>query len=189
MEIKQNTVKYCTHCGSQLRSGSKFCTQCGTAAKKDTKTETVQDTNEVAKTRKAAASGPLKITLGIIGLVLLFFVVKSFLNPSSPEDGSFSEFTALKNIEGVWHDPTGVLLGDKSAVIVMSKKRSAVVGSDANNKIAITLTPVSFNTYSGEVNLKGVDGYFDVSYYEDEAKLVFFSTLTKSSWYIKKLNK
>jgi hypothetical protein len=189
MEIKQVTVKYCTHCGEQLKSGSKFCTQCGTAAKEDQKTETVQEANDVAKTRKASSPGPLKITLGIIVLILILFVAKSLLNPSSPEDGTFSELTAIKNIEGTWYDPSGALLGDKAAVIVLSKKGSAVVGSDANNKLAIILTPVSLNTYSGEVNLMGVDGYFDVSYYEDEAKLVFFSTLTKTSWNIKKLNK
>jgi hypothetical protein len=39
------------------------------------------------------------------------------------------------------------------------------------------------------VLLRGVKGDFELHFYEEENKLVFFSTLTKSSWYlIKKIN-
>mgnify|MGYP007017069863 FL=1 len=41
--------------------------------------------------------------------------------------------------------------------------------------------------YSGLVVLNGIDDDFNVHFYEEENKLVFFSTLTKSSWYLIKL--
>jgi hypothetical protein len=35
--------------------------------------------------------------------------------------------------------------------------------------------------------LRGIEGDFSVHHYEEEDKLLFFSTLTKSSWYLLKL--
>jgi hypothetical protein len=179
---------YCSNCKAPLKEEAKFCTQCGTTT--HTK-EGSNDSSEEVIDQKEGSDGYslklFKLVLGFIAIMALFFIIKSFTTDISPVENSFSTAKEMSKLTGQWHDPTGVLLGDKEATIQMRKSWNSLVGADSKNDIDILLTPMGHNVYNGKVNLRGVDGYFDVSYYEQENKLVFFSTLTKSSWYLKKL--
>ncbi len=176
-------MKYCTNCNSTLKEGAKFCTKCGTPIQKmDIQHEIVEKEEKVNQPepfhKQQKKVFPLnKILLGIAVIMVLVFVGKSFL----PNDGQLSDLV------GEWHDPSGVLLGDSEAIITIRKKGDIVVGEDRNKTIYIQLIQTGNKNYSGLVVLNGIDGDFEVHYYEEEDKLVFFSTLTKTSWNIKKL--
>ena len=178
----------CSNCKAPLKKDAKFCTQCGTYthAKEGSKASS-EELIDQKEGSDGYASKLFKMVLGFIAIMALFFIIKSFTTDISPVENSISTAKEMSKLTGLWHDPTGVLLGDREATIEMRKRENSLVGADSKNDIDIVLTPMSHNVFNGKVNLRGVDGYFDVSYYEQENKLVFFSTLTKSSWYIKKL--
>jgi len=48
--------------------------------------------------------------------------VKKSLFSLEPFKGSFSTSEQLFKLEGKWHDPTGVLLGEREEVIWLKKK-------------------------------------------------------------------
>lgn len=175
---------YCSNCNQILKEGEKFCTQCGTALTKKEVSISEPQQVDTAVNKKGISTRLTKMVIGVVVLVTLFFLGRILLEPSIPKEGVFSESAAVQEILGQWHDPSGAITGSKDDVIVMRKAGLTVVGRDANDKINITLTPVSLNTYYGEVYLLGKYGDFSVNYYKEENKLVFFSTFTKSSWFI-----
>ncbi len=95
---------------------------------------------------------------------------------------------ALTKIEGEWYDPTGVLLGDKEAIITFRKRGDVVIGEDMNKALYIQLLATGTDEYGGLVVLNENSENFTVQYHSDEKKLVFLGNLTKKSWYIKKMN-
>jgi hypothetical protein len=131
----------------------------------------------------------LKILIGIVVVTILFFIGKSFMKDVVPSEKSFSIKQQLSIIEGEWYDPTGVVLGDKKTIAVFKKMGDIVKGKDKNNFFNVVITPFGSNNYQAIVNLGGVKGDFELHFYEQENKLVFFSTYTKSSWYLLKLKK
>lgn len=186
-------MKFCTKCGTTIKEGAKFCTKCGTPVQKnETQDEVTEKHEDQFQTHTLQPSDkkpfPLnKVLLGIGLVVVLFFVGKYFLSTSDISEPLFDIDEEVAKIEGKWHDPTGVLLSDKTAVINFKSVGSLAQGEDENSTIYISMIPVDKNRYFATVNLHGVEGEFDATYYAEENKLVFFSTLTKSSWNIKKI--
>lgn len=180
-------MKKCPNCKAQLKPNAKFCTNCGTPVKEVKHEKKANDSLSKLKENTQKSSSKLsKTIIGLIAIIAIFFIVKFFITDFDVSKNSLSISKELSKIEGKWYDPTGVLLGDKNAIIVFRKKGDIVVGEDSKQLIYIQLITVSKNRYDGLVVLKGVDGSFDVQYYKEENKLVFINTLTKSSWFIKK---
>ena len=181
-------MNYCSNCGTTIKQGVKFCSKCGKPVQEIDQPATTYRTHTLYPNEKK--SFPLnKVLLGISILVVLLFASIYYFNEKMPDVNAISNSAQLSLLEGKWYDPTGVLLGDKEAVIVLKKKGAFVVGSDSENRIDVKLTPLGSNNYSAIVNLHGVESDFEVHFYEEEDKLVFFSTLTKTSWNIRKLKK
>lgn len=182
-------TKYCSNCGAKVNEGASFCGKCNTPIENNNtqndKTDDVLIEESLSQPNKGLRIS--KILAGILVLTVLFFIGKSFFLDSEFSEKSFSTTEQLKKIEGKWHEPTGVMLGDKDAIIILRKRRDEVIGKDENNLKMIKLTPFGSNNYGGSVILGGVEDYFEVHFYEEENKLVFFSTLTKNSWYLKKI--
>lgn len=175
-------MKYCQSCELELKNNAKFCTHCGAPI-------TVEETNQKVESYekpKTPSSIIKKIVISGIVIVISFFLAKTYIPEFEDFVDSFSSQKELTQLVGEWHDPTGQLLGDNQKVIVFRKMGDAIVGEDKNNDIYIKLLHYSSNTFGGFVVLKGIDSSYDVSYYKNEEKLVFFSTLTKTSWTIRR---
>jgi len=170
----------CQSCGIEIKPNAKFCTHCGAPI-------TVEETNQKVESYekpKKTSSIFKKIVISGIVIVVAFFLAKTYIPEFEDFVDSYSSQKELTRIVGKWHDPTGQLLGDSQKTIVFRKMGDAVVGEDENKDIYIKLLHYSSNTFGGFVVLKGIDNSYDVSYYKNEEKLVFFSTLTKTSWTI-----
>lgn len=173
---------YCNKCGNSIKPNSKFCTHCGTP---NTIEETNQKVENFEKPKKQSSIIKKTVISGIV-IVVAFFLTKTFIPEFDDFINSNVTSKSLTKLVGKWHDPTGQLLGDSQKTIVFRKMGDAVVGEDENKDIYIKLLHYSGNNYGGFVVLKGKDASFEVSYYKGEDKLVFFSTLTKSSWNIRR---
>jgi hypothetical protein len=79
-------------------------------------------------------------------------------------------------------------LRDEKTIVILKQKEDIVIGIDKDGFFDVQITPFGSNNYQAIVNLRGVKGDFELHFYEEENKLVFFSTLTKSSWYLIKMN-
>lgn len=128
-----------------------------------------------------------KLLLLVSFLVTLLFVLNFIFFKNEISNKQFSVKEQLLKIEGEWHDPTAVILGDKEVIIEFNKKGDVVIGKDENGVFSAKITPFGANNYQAIVTLRGVEGDFELHFYEEDNKLVFFSTLTKSSWYLKKV--
>lgn len=182
-------TKYCSNCGAKVNEGARFCGKCNTHIENNNtqndKTDDILIKKSLSQPNKWLRIS--KILAGILVLTVLFFIGKSFFLDSEFSEKPFSTTEQLKKIEGKWQEPSGDMFGDKDAVIILRKRKNEVIGKDENNLNMIKLSPFGSNNYGGSVILGGVEDYFEVHFYEDENKLVFFSTLTKSSWYLKKI--
>ena len=183
-------MNYCTNCGAKIIETTKYCINCGTPID-IISSHDIEEKKELSyiETKAPRTSKLTKTILGIIIGIALLFMAKVILLDTGVIKNTFASDSALNRIVGKWHDPTGVILGDKKAIITFRKKGDVVVGEDKNNKIYIQLLSAGGLNYQGLVVLNGIDGNFEVHYYKDEGKLVFFSTLTKTSWNIRKVNK
>lgn len=184
-------LKYCSNCGAKIKEETKFCTNCGASTELNTNNNIEEDDNVlIEKSLNQPNKGfrIFKVLIGIVILTVLFLVGKSFLKDSLPTEKPFSITEQLSKLEGKWYDPSGIVLGNKDALITLKRKGEIVVGKDEKDLFEVEITPFGSNNYQGNVVLRGVAGDFEVHFYEEESKLVFFSTLTKSSWYLKKNN-
>lgn len=181
----------CPNCGAKINENKKTCTNCGTSLKINTSKDDIEKSDDalIEQSLNQPNKGLRisKVLIGIVVLTVLFFIGKSFMKDAVPSETPFSIEEQLSKIEGKWHDPTGVVLGDKEAVIIFSKKGNIIIGKDKNNLFKAEISPYGANNYQAIVNLRGVKNDFELHYYEGENKLVFFSTLTKSSWDLIKL--
>jgi predicted nucleic acid-binding Zn ribbon protein len=180
-------MKHCPNCGEQISEETKFCTKCG-ASLNDNITNN-DEVNLVEESLNQPNKGKrLVLALLVIGgIAILFFIGKSFLKGVDSIEKPFLPIEQLAKLEGTWHDPTGIILGEKEAVIVLTREDNIVVGKDENGLFETRITPFGSNNYQAMVNIRGVKGDFELHFYQEENKLVFFSTLTKSSWYLIKL--
>lgn len=183
----------CQNCGVKLPEESKFCTNCGASINDNTPKNDIEK-NEELNLVEESLNQPNKgkrLLIGLLGIVvlaILFFIGKSFFKDVLSSEKPFSVSEQLLKLEGEWYDPTGVILNDKDAIIVFSKKGELVIGKDKNGLFEAKITPFGANNYQAITNLHGVEGDFELHFYEEENKLVFFSTLTKSSWYLVREN-
>jgi predicted nucleic acid-binding Zn ribbon protein len=184
-------MKHCTNCNAELKEGIKFCTVCGAPipTSNNSNNNNKNDINLVEESLNQPNKGKRLFIalLVIVALASIFFIGKYFMKDVVPLEKPFSIEQQLSLIEGKWHDPTGILLGDRDAVIVLNKKGDKIIGNDKKDLFEAEITPFGANNYQAMVNLRGVKGDFELHFYEEENKLVFFSTLTKSSWYLIKL--
>ncbi len=188
--IRNNQIMtHCSNCNATLKKGTKFCTSCGAPIKhKEASIKKAKKTfNEVKHKPKSVSKG-IKIIVGLIAIVALFFMVRSLVTNIDITRNPMSISKALNKIVGEWHDPTGELLGDKEAIITFRKRGDVVIGEDKNKALYIQLLATGFNEYGGLVVLDGDDENFTVNYHSDENKLVFQGNLTNESWYIIKIN-
>lgn len=176
-------MKYCKKCGKPIQDEIKFCTHCGAPVAIK---ESQQKVERIDEKVKKPSSMIKKVFIGGIAIVGLFFLAKTFVPEFDDFTNSYTASKALTRLVGKWHDPTGKLLGSSQTFIKFRKMGDALVGEDENKEIYIKLLHYSGNSYGGFVVLRGVDASFEVSYYNNEEKLVFFSTLTKSSWNIRR---
>ena len=184
---------YCSNCGAILTKGTKFCTNCGASMQiisSENEVEKNDEVNLVEDSLNQPNKGKrlLIALLVMVVLTIVFFIGKSFFKDVVPTEKPFSIEEQLGKLEGKWYDPTGVVIGDKDVVIDFNRKEDVVIGKDENALFKATITPFGANNYQAMVLLRGVKGDFELHFYEEENKLVFFSTLTKSSWYLIKKN-
>lgn len=182
-------TKYCSKCGAKINEGAGFCSKCGIHIENNNIQNEIDEEILIKESLNQPNKGLRisKVLIGIVVLTILFFIGKSFFLDAESSEKPFSITEQLNKLEGKWHDPSGVVLGDKDAVIILRKKRDVIIGKDNNKLIEMELTPFGSNNYGGSVVLQGEEDYLEVHFYEEENKLVFFSTLTKSSWYLKKI--
>jgi len=186
-------MKNCQNCGAEISQETKFCTNCGTPVDDFNHSQNDIEKNDAILIEESLNQPNkglriAKVLIGIVMLTILFFIGKSFLFEEETIEKPFSVSEQLNKIEGKWYDPTGVILGDKGAYIVFVKKGDIVIGNDENDLFDAKITPFGANNYQAMVELREVKGDFEVHLYEEETKLVFFSTLTKTSWYLIKNN-
>ncbi len=180
---------HCSNCNATLKEGAKFCTHCGSPIKELEQTKKVNTgLNELLENTPKSPSKGTKIIVGLIAVVVLVFIVRSLVTNIDISRNSMSISKALTKIEGEWYDPTGVLLGDKEAIITFRKRGDVVIGEDMNKALYIQLLATGTDEYGGLVVLNENSENFTVQYHSDEKKLVFLGNLTKKSWYIKKMN-
>jgi len=175
-------MKYCQSCGLEIKHKAKFCTHCGAPI---TVEETEQKIESYKKPNKPSSKIKKLLISGIV-LVVLFFAAKSYIPEFEDFVDSFSSQKELTQLVGKWQDPTGKLLKDSQNSIIFRKMGDALVGEDDNKEIYIKLLHYSKNTYGGSVIIDRAAQSYEVSYYKKEDKLVFFSTRTKTSWYIRR---
>jgi len=178
-------MKYCTNCGEQIKGDNKFCTNCGTPVQVVEKEWNTNMETEAKKTKYL--SKKMIMIGGLITIIAIIFIGKNIFSDTNSSEPLFDIDEEVGKIEGDWYDPSGVILNDKTAIINFESVGSFAEGQDRNNIIKISMIPTNKNTYFAKVNLDGSEAEFDVTYYNEENKLVFFSTLTKTSWSIKKI--
>ena len=190
-------MNYCKECGKPLKPNAKFCTNCGAAVSIEKK---IQNRQEHVKTQaqlqvqkptkkptKKPSSMIRKVLLSVVVIGAVLFLVKTFFPEFNDFINPFNSSKKLTVLVGKWHNPTGELLGNPQAIIRLRKQGDAVIGEDENKEIYIQILHYSDNQYSGFVNLRGKSDSFDVTYYKNEDKLLFFSTLTKTSWNLRRV--
>jgi len=175
-------MKYCEKCNTKIKPNSKFCTHCGTPI-------TIKESNQKVESYekpKKPSSMIKKIVISGIVIVVAFFLAKTYIPEFEDFVDSLSSQKELTQLVGKWQDPTGQFLQDAQNTIVFRKMGDALVGEDDNKEIYIKLLHYSKNTYGGSVIINRTAQSYEVSYYKKEDKLVFFSTRTKTSWYIRR---
>lgn len=178
-------MTHCSNCQTLLKEGAKFCTNCGTPIKIIDKE--VHNKGIVLEEKKTNNNSGKYIIVGVVIIIVaLFYTGKHILLNVDNQEPLFDIEQEVEKIDGDWYDPTGVMLNDKTAIINFRSSGSFAEGKDQNSIIKISMIPVNKNQYYATVILNEVKGEFDATYYHDEGKLAFFSTLTKSSWNIKK---
>jgi len=172
-----------------MNEGASFCSKCDTPTENNSLQNNIDDETLIKKSLNQPNKGLriFKILSGILVLAVLFFIGKSFFLGSESSEKTFSTKEQLLKLEGKWHYPSGIMLGDKNVHIFLRKKGDEIVCKDKKKLVEMKLTSFGSNNYGGIVILQGEEDYFEVHFYEEENKLVFFSTLTKSSWYLKKI--
>ena len=185
--------KYCSNCGTEITEETEFCTNCGAAIKVNSKKNTLKKIDEINLVEESLNQPNKglrisKVLIGVVILTALFLIAKSFLVETEPSEKPFSVLEQLSKLEGKWYDPTGVVLGDKAVIVVFKRKGDVITGKDEKGLFEVKITPFGANNYQAQVVLRGVKGDFELHFYKEENKLVFFSTVTKSSWYLKKIN-
>ena len=191
-------MTHCSNCNATLKENTKFCTSCGSPIKEVEQIRKV-DTGltELVEDTPKSSSKEIKIIIGLFAVIALFFIGKNFIS-SGGTSGPLSEDTSgplfdineeVGKIEGEWYDPSGSILKDKSAIINVRIIGAFAEGKDENNTIEISMIPINKNSYYTITNIDGIEGEFIATYYSEEEKIVFNSQITKTSWYIKKLNK
>ena len=182
-------MNHCSNCNAPLKEGAKFCTHCGSPIKEVEQTKKVNTSlNELVENKPKSSSKGKKIIVGLVVIVALFFIVRSLVLNIDISRNSMSISKELTKIEGDWYDSSGVLLGDKDAIITFRERGDVVVGEDKNKTLYIQLFAYGTNEYSGLVVLNGNDDNVIVNYYPDQNQLIFYSKLTEKTWYIKKMN-
>lgn len=184
--------KYCSNCETEINEETKFCTNCGASVNIDNSKNDIEKNDEINLVEESLnqSNKGKRLTIAlliIVVLAIIFFIGKSFMKEVIPTEKPFSIEKQLSKIEGNWYDPTGIILSDKDAIIDFKIKGDIIIGNDKKDLFEAKITPFGSNNYSAIVNLYGVEGDFSVHFYEEENKLVFFSNLTKSSWYLIKL--
>ncbi len=180
-------MKYCTNCGVQIKEDTKFCTNCGTpVTEKDKQSKEKTIDNKMDYNSSISFSRSMKIVVGLIGVIALFFILKTLMTNIDNSKNPVSVSQELSKIEGKWYDPTGVLLGDKHAIIDINKSGDKALGQDGNSVIEFQLYATGSNKYEGNVIFHGVKGNFIVNYIKDKKELIFTNKLTKYNWKIKK---
>lgn len=185
-------MKHCPNCGTKISEEAKLCPNCGASLEVTNNKNDIKN-NDAINIVEESLNQPNKgkrlfiALLVMVVLAIVFFIGKSFLKDVDSIEKPFSPIEQLAKLEGTWHDPTGVVLGDKEAVVLFKEKGDVVIGKDEEGLFEAKITPFGSNNYQAIVTLRGVEGDFELHFYEEENKLVFFSTLTKSSWYLLKL--
>jgi hypothetical protein len=181
--------KYCSNCGTEINEGVRFCSECGASVENNNIQNNIDDDILIEKSLNQPNKGLRisKVLIGIVVLTMLFFIGKSFFLSYDSSEKSFSNTEQLTKLAGKWHDPTAILLGDKDAVIILKRKGEIITGKDKKGLFEVQITPFGSNNYQAIVKAQNGESDFSVHFYEEENKLVFFSTLTKSSWYLKKI--
>ncbi|SFS60302.1 zinc-ribbon domain-containing protein [Lutibacter maritimus] len=184
---------YCPNCGAILTKGTKFCTNCGASMQVISSENDVKKNNEVNLVEESLnqpnkGKRLLIALLVMVVLTIVFFIGKSFFKDVVPTEKPFSVEEQLGKLEGKWYDPTDAVLGDKDVIINFNRKEDVVIAKDEKGLFEAKITPFGANNYQAITKLQGVEGDFELHFYEEEDKLVFFSTLTKSSWYLIKNN-
>lgn len=180
----------CSNCNATLKAGAKFCTNCGTPVEdKHRRAKANEPVQKVEVNKPKSSSKTFKIVLGIMAVVVLGFVAKSYITDLDVSRNSYSISKTLNQFVGEWEAPAGSLLKDKEVIIKFRKRGDVLVGEDLEKRVYIQLLPYTSTNFSGLVVVDDIDDDFEVHFFEEEDKLVFFSTLTKTSWHIKKLKK
>jgi hypothetical protein len=178
-------MKYCNKCGKELKEGTKFCTHCGAKIQDDSKKHKHKEVHSIHEKSAHKTDKPIrksksiKIFLILLALVVLLIMAKIFIFDSSPSSQNH-KFT------GPWHEPTAEYL-NPNTTINFREQGLILVGTNDANTVYIRLTPMGKNQFDGLVDNNGVVKFFLVSYRTDESKLVFFSTLTKTSWHMRRV--
>ena len=180
----------CSNCNATLKVGAKFCTNCGAPIEDKDRPAKANDTvHKVEAIKPKSSSKTLKIFLSIIAIVVLGFVVKSYITDLDVSRNPYSISKTLNQLVGEWQAPAGSLFKDNEVIIKFRKRGDVLVGEDSAKRVYIQLLPIGSKNFSGLVVVDDIDDDFEVHFFEEEDKLVFFSTLTKTSWHIKKLKK
>lgn len=183
-------MTHCSNCNATLKVGAKFCTNCGAPVEdKDRRAKATNTVHTIEVNKPKSSSKLLKIILGILAVVFLGFVVKSYITDLDVSRNSYSISKTLTPLVGEWKAPAGSILKDKEVIIKFRKRGDVLVGEDLEKRVYIQLLPYTSTNFSGLVVVDDIDDDFEVHFFEEEDKLVFFSTLTKTSWHIKKLKK
>lgn len=181
--------KYCSNCGTEINEGVRFCSECDASVENNNIQNNIDDDILIENSLNQPNKGLRisKVLIGIVVLTMLFFIGKSFFFENETNNKPFSIKEQLSKIEGKWHNPTKVILGDKDAVIILKRKGEIITGKDKKGLFELQITPFGSNNYQAIVKAQNGESDFSVHFYEEENKLVFFSTLTKNSWYLKKI--
>ena len=120
---------YCSNCNAQLKEGAKFCTKCGTAIKIiAAESHTTDLPIEGKKTNNF--SKKMIIIGGIIAIVVVFFIGRNFISNTDTSGPLFDIDDEVGKIEGNWHDPSGIILKDKTAIINFKISGAIAEGKD-----------------------------------------------------------
>jgi len=126
-------------------------------------------------------SKKIKIILGLIVLVFVTAAIFKYRSQLlSPNNDNY--------ISGKWIAIQGTILDDKQVTITFEENDDLIIGKNSDKSVVIKLISSGNKTYDGFVITKGEEQDYLVHNLEDKNKLVFFSTLTKTSWNMKKVN-
>lgn len=173
-------MKYCPKCGAEQSENSKFCTKCGNKVTAK-KIEKVAATGNVKRSKKWLINS----VYIILAVICFAYIYKTFIGPKiTPE--SIANPLTIEEMTGIWHDPTGVLLGSPEALITMQSSDGSLFGQDDDQKISIELRLQGKNKLTGHVTLHGLKTTADAEFDRESNKLIFTNKLSGLDWYIKK---